>query len=87
MKVQFARDCDCDWEDCLSWQQDRQMLCRVSTLIEDSRHNVHQGIGKSEQLRGNWSGFWSRRIDQGHRLAYRIVDDTVQIVQCRTHYE
>ncbi|WP_431973357.1 Txe/YoeB family addiction module toxin [Micromonospora haikouensis] len=51
------------------------------------RHNGHQGIGKPEQLRGNWAGFWSRRIDQEHRLAYRIVDDTVQIAQCRYHHE
>jgi toxin YoeB len=63
------------------------MLRRVNRLIEDIRRDGHQGIGRPEQLRGNWAGFWSRRIDQEHRLAYRIVDDTVQIVQCRYHYE
>lgn len=84
MKVQFASR---GWEDYLTWQRDRQMLRRVNALIEDIRRNGHHGIGKPEQLRGNWSGFWSRRIDQEHRLVYRIVDDTVQIAQCRYHYE
>lgn len=84
MKVQFASR---GRDDYLSWQQDRQMLRRVNTLIEDIRRNGHEGIGKPEQLRGNWAGFWSRRIDQEHRLVYRIADDTVQIAQCRYHYE
>ncbi|GAA1503767.1 hypothetical protein GCM10009827_016150 [Dactylosporangium maewongense] len=63
------------------------MLRRVNALIEDIRRNGHESIGKPEQLRGNWSGFCSRRIDHEHRLAYRIADDTVQIAQCRYHYE
>lgn len=69
MKVQFANQ---GWEDYPGWQQNRQMLRRVNALIEDIRRNGHEGIGKPEQLRGNWSGFWSRRIDQEHRLVYRI---------------
>lgn len=64
MKVQFAGR---GWEDYLTWQRDRQMLKRVNALIEDIRRNGRQGIGKPEQLRGNWAGFWSRRIDQEHR--------------------
>jgi len=84
VKVQVA---DHGWEDYLTRQQDRQMLRRVNALIEDIRRNGHQGIGTPEQLPGNWSVFWSRRIDQEHRLAYRIIDDTVQIAQCRYHYE
>jgi toxin YoeB len=84
VKVQFSSR---GWEDYLSWQQDRQMLRRVNQLIEDIRRNGYQGIGKPEQLRGNWAGFWSRRIDQEHRLVYSIVDDVVQIAQCRYHYQ
>nr|BFE66404.1 Txe/YoeB family addiction module toxin [Dactylosporangium thailandense] len=84
MKVQFASR---GWEDYLSWQQNRQMLRRVNQLIEDIRRNGHEGVGKPEQLRGSRAGFWSRRIDHEHRLAYRIVDDVVQIAQCRYHYE
>ncbi|MBQ1076085.1 Txe/YoeB family addiction module toxin [Micromonospora sp. C31] len=82
MKVQFAGR---GWEDYLTWQRDRQMLKRVNALIEDIRRIGHQYIGKPEQLRENWAGFWSRRIDQEHRLVYRIMDDTVQIAQCRYH--
>lgn len=84
VKVQFAGR---GWEDYPTWQRDRQMLKRVNALIQDIRRNDPQGIGKPEQLRGNWAGFWSRRIDQEHRLAYRITDDTVQIAQCRYHFE
>ena len=84
MKVQFA---DRGWEDYLTWQQDRPMLRRVNALIDEIQRNGHQGIGKPEQLRGNWAGFWSRRIDQDHRLVLRINEGTVQIAQCRYHDE
>ncbi|MFV2104268.1 Txe/YoeB family addiction module toxin [Micromonospora sp. LOL_024] len=59
----------------------------MNASIEAIRRNGHQGIGKPEQLRGSWAGFWSRRIDQEHRRVYRIRDDTVQIAQGRYHYE
>ena len=48
--------------------------------------NGHEGIGKPEPLRGDLSGFWSRRIDHEHRLVYRLVDDSVQVLACRYHY-
>jgi toxin YoeB len=47
----------------------------------------YEGIGKPEPLRGELSGFWSRRIDREHRLVYRIKDDDVEIVACRYHYD
>ena len=46
----------------------------------------YEGIGKPEPLRGELSGFWSRRIDREHRLVYRITKDDVEIVACRYHY-
>jgi toxin YoeB len=84
VKVQFAGR---GWEDCLARQRDREMLKRVNALVDAIRRNGRQGIGKREQLRGNWSGLWSRRIDQQHRLVYRIVNETVRVAQCRYHYE
>jgi toxin YoeB len=48
--------------------------------------NGHEGIGKPEPLRGDLSGFWSRRIDHEHRLVYRGIDDSVQVLACRYHY-
>mgnify|MGYP001071032284 CR=1 FL=1 len=68
------------WEDYLWWQvQDRMMLRRINRLIEDVMRNGNAGIGKPEPLRGNFAGYWSRRISLEHRLVYRIVDDVVEV--------
>ena len=46
----------------------------------------YSGIGKPEPLKGNLQGYWSRRIDDVNRLVYRIVDNRIEILQCRSHY-
>jgi len=75
------------WEDYRWWQtQDRAILRRVNKLIDDICRNGYTGIGKPEALRENWSGYWSRRITDEHRLIYRITDDAVYIAVCRYHY-
>jgi len=75
------------WEDYLYWQtQDRRTLRRINQLLQDIDRNGNDGIGKPEPLGENWSGFWSRRIDEKNRLVYRIKDEAVEIAQCRTHY-
>ncbi len=76
------------WEDYLYWQtQDRKTLKRINALIQDALRNPFGGIGKPEALRENLSGFWSRRIDDQHRLIYAVEDDDLAIVACRYHYE
>ena len=52
----------------------------------DIDRNGHEGIGKPEPLTGSRSGYWSRRIDEKNRFIYKIVNDSIYIVQCRTHY-
>lgn len=75
------------WEDYVYWQtQDKKTLKRINSLIKDIDRNGYEGIGKPEPLKGNWSGYWSRRIDEKNRLVYKIVDGTIRIAQCRTHY-
>ena len=75
------------WEDYLYWQgQDRKVLRRINVLIADIARNGNEGIGKPEPLKHGFHGYWSRRITAEHRLAYKIVDDTVRIAQCRLHY-
>ena len=75
------------WEDYLWWQaHDAKTLERLNTLIKDASRNPFQGIGKPEPLRGDLSGWWSRRITQEHRLVYRAADGVLQIAQCRYHY-
>lgn len=75
------------WEDYLYWQKnDKRMLKKVNELIKDIDRNQHEGIGKPEALRHSMSGFWSRRINEEHRLVYRISEDEIHIAQIRYHY-
>lgn len=74
-------------EDYLYWQStDPKMLARVNHLIKETSRSPFQGIGKPEPLRGELRGWWSRRIDQEHRLVYRPTEDGLLIAQCRHHY-
>ena len=75
------------WSDYLYWQtQDRKTIKRINVLIKDAMRNPESGIGKPEQLRENLSGFWSRRIDDTHRLVYAIEPEQLVIIACRYHY-
>ena len=75
------------WQDYLYWQtQDKKKLRRINQLLQDISRNGYDGLGKPEPLKGNLSGFWSRRIDDTHRLVYRVSDDMIEILQCRGHY-
>ena len=77
------------WDDYTYWQtQDKKTLKRINQLIRDiERGNGFDGIGKPEPLKNEFSGFWSRRIDNTNRLIYRITGDTLEILSCRGHYE
>ena len=75
------------WEDYLYWQStDRTILKRINRLIAEIMREPFEGIGKPEPLKHQLSGFWSRRIDDRHRLVYAIENDTLLIAQCRDHY-
>ena len=75
------------WDDCLYWLgADRKMARRISRLVGDIRRDPFTGIGKPEPLKGDLSGYWSRRIDDEHRLVYRDDDAEVKILQARYHY-
>ena len=76
------------WEDYLYWQtQDKKTLKRINQLIQDIGRSAYEGIGKPEPLRGNLSGYWSRRIDDANRLVYRLHDGVIEIYGLRTHYD
>lgn len=84
MKICFHRLAS---EDYLHWQDaDPKRLARLNELIHPIQRDPFRGIGKPEPLKGNWSGFWSRRIDREHRLVYTVKDDTILIAQCRFHF-
>lgn len=70
MQPRFA---DHAWEDYLYWHEaDRKQLKRINALIEDIRRHPFTGIGKPEPLKHQLAGFWSRRIDDRHRLGYAV---------------
>ena len=75
------------WEDYLYWQKvDKNMLKKINGLIRQCQRTPSEGIGKPELLRGNLSGWWSRRINHEHRLVYRVQNKSLYILQCRKHY-
>jgi toxin YoeB len=64
----------------------QELVKRINDLVADIMRNRYDGIGKPEPLRGELSGFWSRRIDREHRLVYRIKGNDIEIIACRYHY-
>ncbi|MGG6237276.1 Txe/YoeB family addiction module toxin [Nodosilinea sp. AN01ver1] len=78
---------DAAWKDYLYWQtQDKKTLKRINSLIQATKALPFEGIGKPEPLKENLSGFWSRRIDDTHRLVYAVNDCYLTIISCRYHY-
>ncbi|MDY0904319.1 Txe/YoeB family addiction module toxin [Pedobacter sp. CFBP9032] len=85
MKYKFV---DESWEDYLYWQlTDKKKLKKINELLKDISRNPFTGIGKPESLKHKYSGFWSRRIDDEHRLIYKFEDDEILIIKCRFHYD
>lgn len=84
MKLTFSEHA---WEDYLYRQEtDKRMLKRINRLIHEIMHNPFSGAGKPEPLKHGLSGYWSRRINDEHRIVYRPAEDTVLIAQLRYHY-
>ena len=76
------------WADYIYWhRQDKKTLKRVNTLIEAAARDPFAGIGKPEPLLGNMTGYWSRRIDEIHRLVYAVDDADLDVIACRGHYD
>lgn len=84
MKVVFSEHA---WEDYLYWQRtDGRLLARINALIRDIQRSPFGGIGKPEPLRHGLSGYWSRRINDEHRIVYKVEADSLLIAQLRYHY-
>jgi toxin YoeB len=76
------------WDDYNYWQgQDKKTLKRINVLIDAATREPFTGIGKPEPLLGNLAGYWSRRIDDVHRLVYAVEVSDLDIIACRGHYE
>jgi len=76
------------WDSNLYWQKtDKKTLKRINNLIKDISRNPFEGIGKPEPLKYKYQGYWARRIDNEHRLIYRVRENEIHIVKCRFHYD
>ena len=75
------------WQDFLLWmREDRKTAKKIATLLADIERNGNEGLGKPESLKGNLSGYWSRRISEKDRLIYRFDETTIYIAACKGHY-
>ena len=75
------------WEDYLYWQAtDKATVKRLNALLNDMFRHPFEGIGMPEALKHEWSSYWSRRIDQEHRLVYKVSNAQIIIAQCRYLY-
>ena len=84
MKLIFA---EMAWQDYCYWQgQDKQILKRINQLIQEIARDPFTGIGKPEPLKHALSSYWSRRINDEHRIVYKIENDGLLIAQLRHHY-
>ncbi len=84
MKLIFSEHA---WEDYLYWQRpDRKILDRINKLIKEIQRTPFEGTGKPEQLKHSLSGYWSRRINDEHRIVYKLQSDSLLIAQLRHHY-
>lgn len=76
------------WEDYLFWQTtDKHNLKKLNELIKDIHRHPYEGIGKPEPLKANYSGWWSRRIDEANRIVYKEINGNIVIIACRGHYD
>jgi len=76
------------WDDYIYWQKnDKKILEKINKLIKDIKRDPKSGIGKSEPLKYELSGLYSRRINKEHRLIYKIENNNLIIFACRYHYK
>lgn len=84
MKLIFSDEA---WEDYLYWQkQDKKIVERINKLITQVKREPFSGVGKPEPLKHALSGYWSRRINDEHRMVYAIEGDSLLLAQLRYHY-
>ena len=85
MRIVFSKNA---WKDYTSWlKDDRKNLKKINDLIKDIQKTPFAGKGKPEALKYDLAGFWSRRINQEHRLVYAIENNEILIYSCRYHYD
>ena len=84
MKIVFSERA---WDEYVHWQKtDPKVVQRINRLIQEIKRAPFEGVGKPEILRHTLSGYWSRRINEEHRIVYKVEGDALFIAQLRYHY-
>lgn len=84
MNIQWL---DKAWDEYLNWQSvDSKTLRKINNLIKNICRNGYKSTGKPEQLKGDLADYWSVRIDKKNRIVFRVVDGSIEIIQCGSHY-
>jgi len=85
MTITFSENA---WDDYLYWQKvDKKIVKKINKLIKEIQRTPFEGLGRPEKLRYDLAGYWSRRIDQEHRLVYQIDNNQILVYSCRFHYD
>ncbi len=83
-KITFTTDAFSEYNEWIV--EDIDIVQKIILLLKDIQNNPFKGLGKPEPLKGNFSGYWSRRITLTHRLIYRVSNESIEIIKCRDHY-
>ncbi|MEA1918587.1 MAG: Txe/YoeB family addiction module toxin [Campylobacterota bacterium] len=84
MNLTFTND---SWNEYQYWQiTDKKLLKKINQLLKDIKRDPFSGVGKPEALKHEFSGCWSRRITDEHRLVYEVTDYSIVVISCRFHY-
>ncbi len=75
-------------DDIKFWKKSGQKTIqdKIARLVEDIKLTPYTGLGKPEALKYELSGFWSREIDKGNRLIYKLSNNQINIISLRGHY-
>jgi toxin YoeB len=83
-KIIFATSAINDMQRFKSGNQN--VVFKILELITAIQSDPFKGIGKPEPLKGDYHGAWSRRINDEHRIIYRVTADFIEIESCHGHY-
>ncbi len=83
-KITFTPDAFREYNEWIN--EDSDVLQKIILLLRDIQNDPFRGLGKPEPLKGNYSGYWSRRITAKHRLVYRVSAESIDIIKCKDHY-
>ena len=85
MNIAFEQ---CAFDDFTSWaSEDKKLYKRLASLIKETARNPYAGLGKPEALKHELQGYWSRRINDEHRLVYKVEADRLIVISCKHHYK